>query len=199
MNKNKLLKQKYALTYYNEIGAGSKSPHHPSFESGVTIGCGYDLKHKSISKVENELSESRIDEDIIKRLLKGVGLSGKEASQFCKDNKDIEITEANQLTLFEVLAHAYEAKAIKDYKKMFGDSAPSYYDLPTDIKALIFDYTYNLGTINKFPKFFKALLSGDRRAAYANYKRYTGGVPLGKRNTDTERVLDNLMFRNYLG
>lgn len=191
--------KKYDLTFDNEIGAGSESFHHPSSVSGATIGPGYDFKHRKPNEVLNHFKTVIGDlEPLESAVLKmACGLSGEEAKDFCSDYKDqIVLSVKEQRALFEIITPSYERKAIKDYEAMFKDydNVPSYTDLPRDIKDLIFDFTYNLGTINGFPKFFKALLTGDRKTAFDNYKRYTGGIPLGRRNDDTLKVLKNTIF-----
>lgn len=191
--------KKYDLTFNNEIGVGSNHFHHPSEFSGVTIGPGYDFKHRKPKDVLRHFEIIIGDlEPLDSAILKmACGLSGEEAREFCEEYKDrIDLSVKEQRALFELITPSYEAKAIKDYVNMFEDydHVPSYHTLPSEIKDLIFDFTYNLGSINKFPRFFKALLTGDRQAAFANYKRYTGGKPLGRRNDDTLKVLENVMF-----
>lgn len=195
----RLIISKYAMTYYNEIGVGSRFLHHPSYTSGVTIGCGYDLKHKSNEDIDKDLEFAKIERDTIDILKNATGLSKSEASDFCNKYDTLEITDAQQINLFKAISPYYEKIAIKDYEYMFKEvNVPSYIHLPEDIKDLIFDFTYNLGSIKTFPMFFKALLSGDRKACYANYLRYTNGKPLGRRNEDTKKILDGIMFRDLI-
>jgi len=186
--------KKYKLTYYNEIGVGSKGPHHPSYSSGVTIGCGYDLKHKTIDEMRDDFKASGISID----LSKAIGLKGNEASLFCKMNSNLKITDLQQELLFEVICPKYEKETIKEYKRMFRNS-PDYQDLDENIKNLLFDFNYNLGSINGFPKFFKALMNGDKQSAFNNYKRFADGKPLGRRNDDTRKILESHNFRNQFG
>ena len=186
--------KEYGLTYYNEIGVSSIKPHCPSKYSGVTIGCGYDLKERTEEQVVDELC-GIVDCRTIFKLIKGVGLKGNSAKSFCA-SCNIKITKENEEDIFKILIPIYEKIAIRDFEKTF--KGIKYSELPQDYKDLVFDFTYNLGTIRKFPSFFKALVNGDKKSAYNNYMRFTGGIPLGRRNKDTKKILDKLDFKSLI-
>lgn len=186
---------KYELTYNNEIGVGSKSPHHPSNYSGVTIGAGMDLKH--FTKKEAGDIFKRVNISLLNRikLTAACGLYGQNARVFCDKNKEIEITDEQQYDLFLELTPSYEDRAINDYNNLLIVNKPKYEDLPQTVKDLLFDYSYNVG-VSKFPRFFTGLIKGSKSEALSQYKRFTGGKPLGRRNKDTLELLKQYDFRD---
>ena len=67
----------------------------------------------------------------------------------------------------------------------------SVYDaLPDDAKAIITDFTFNLGSIKKWPKLMNALKDGDWNIVKDEYERSLKGKTLGKRNDD--------LFEDYI-
>ena len=54
---------------------------------------------------------------------------------------------------------------------------------------LLADYTYNVGSITKFPKFVKALVENDFDTAAKEFERKSGNVKLGRRNTASEKEI----------
>lgn len=194
----------FKLTYDNEIGAGSLRFHLPSKTSGITIGAGYDLLHKDAEQVIEDFESIGFfnEENNHKKVIlkQAIGLTGTEAKNFILNyGESIELTSDQQLSLFKICIVKYKSKTISDYEDMFESYYhPKFYELPTEIKDLMVDYCYNLGSIKTFPKFFKALLTGDRKGALKNYKRFTGGIPLGRRNDDTLKILNNMVFKEYV-
>ena len=102
----------------------SRKLHHPSLNSGVTIGRGYDLKHRSPDQIRQELSEALFPQEKIELLVKASQLSGNQASDFVKSNKNFEISLKEQQNLFMVTYPKYEqdAKRIfsEDWEKLSG-------------------------------------------------------------------------------
>lgn len=196
----------YQLTFDNEVGVGSNRFHHPTPTSGVTIGAGYDFKHKTKEEVLRDfyaisnMSDFVLDDTKEYILTKAIGLSGDEADDFVeKYSHVINLTNKQQSDLFQISISKYIAKCKEDYEEMFKDyQKPPFLELPKEVRALMIDFTYNLGTLKTFPKFFTALLTGDRKGAMSNYMRYTGGKPLGRRNKDTKKVLDSMLFKSLI-
>lgn len=188
---------RYNLTFNNEIARGwsdSREPHFPGGSSGVTIGPGYDLKHRTEKEVVDDLTKVGVDRDKAVRLSKGVGLTGDSAESFADSNDDIELTDEQEKELFSLVVPKYEKRARKDYSKLNIPNKPDFEDLPDEVKTLLVDYSYNVG-VSKFPKFFKALVEGDKNEALKQYKRYSGGKPLGRRNKDTLKFIENYSFK----
>lgn len=186
----------YDLTFNNEIGRGrndSRELHLPSETSGVTIGPGYDLGERSADEIVTDLTSVGIEQEVADRISQGAGLTGQEAENFIDSNDDIEITDEQEKQLFEKIVPVYEDRAVSDYEEFTIEGKPSYEELPEVIKGLLVDYAYNVG-VSKFPKFFNALITGNKEEAIAQYKRYTGDKPLGRRNKDTLKVLNSYDF-----
>lgn len=188
----------YNLTFDNEIGRGrndSRYLHVPSETSGVTIGPGYDLGDRTKEEVVDDLVSVTVDEETSNRIAEGAGLKGAEANKFIDDNEDIAITDEQEKLLFDKVLPTYIDRAKKDYDNFNIEGKPSFDELPDTVKGLLVDYSYNVG-VSKFPKFFNALIKGDKEEAIKQYKRYTGGVPLGRRNRDTLKVLNAYDFND---
>lgn len=198
LKKNNEEEMKYNLTFNNEIGTGayeSKKLHKPSANSGITIGAGYDLKHREKAEIKNDLLEAGLSNEDAEIISNGAGLAGDDAEKFLKENSNITITEEQQEKLFEKVVPVYEARAINGYEKIDLENKPNYEDLPQKVKDLLVDYAYNVG-VETFPKFFKAVIKGDEETALNQYKRYTDGKPLGKRNEDTLSLLKSYDFKD---
>lgn len=194
---------KYSLTYYNEIGRGahdSRRLHLPTPTSGITIGPGYDLKHRTEKEVILDLTKGGdIELSTAKAISKGVGLTGSEALEFINKNKDISISSEQEYELFIFMCPVYELRAEMDYDKFTHiKNPPPYKVLPQLVKELLVDYSYNVG-VSKFPTFFNALISGDKEIALKEYVRYSNGVPLGRRNKDTLDLLNHYKFVDLRG
>ena len=56
--------------------------HHPSYESGVTIGRGYDMKNRSQEQVRSDLISAGMSQEQAEKYAKGAGLKGEKAEQF---------------------------------------------------------------------------------------------------------------------
>src|SRR5437762_3075975 len=77
---------------------GSLDPHspwyigklsHPSAQSGVTVGAGYDMGGRTPMQVRNELVTAGCNSVLAEKLSRGAGLRGHPADQFVKANKSI--------------------------------------------------------------------------------------------------------------
>lgn len=189
----------HSLTYSNEISANSTKLHHPknSNNSGVTIGAGYDMKHRTESEIVKDLTAVGVDKATATAMSKGAGLSGTKAKTFATNNSSYSITEEQQKKLFNRIITTYETKAKKDYKSIMKDvsKAPAFGDLPDTVQTLLVDYSYNAG-VSKFPKFFKALVKGDKTNAIKEYIRYSGKNKLGRRNDETLELLNKYDFKD---
>lgn len=82
----------------------SRRPHVPSDSSGVTIGRGYDMKHRSQAAVRDDLTAAGVDPDRAAVLCRAAGLEGEAARAFIasSDLADFEIGIEAQGRLFEI-------------------------------------------------------------------------------------------------
>ncbi|MBQ1784437.1 MAG: hypothetical protein II007_12370 [Gammaproteobacteria bacterium] len=94
----------------------SRILHVPSSGSGLTIGRGYDMKHRTAVQISSELSAAGVPSSIAQRLASAAGLGGPTAQRFVisADLLDFEITPAAQLKLFAVVYqwHAQDVQRI---------------------------------------------------------------------------------------
>ena len=181
----RLVSDQGKFTFEQEVGPGSEKLHHPTKTSGVTVGAGYDMKEKSPDQIISELTSVGIDENIASRLAGAAGLSGKEATKFVKDNPDIALTMDQQKQLFGLSFSQALKRTDRDLQTMGYDP-----NQLSDRKLnLLADYTYNVGSITKFPKFVKALVENDFDTAAKEFERKSGNVKLGRRNTASEKEI----------
>lgn len=190
----------YSMTYNNEIGTTSNTVHVPSSNSGVTIGPGYDLAHRTEDEVLNDLMSIGLSEQDAILLSEGVGFTGEDAKMFNESIAGIiNLSDEEQKELFNKVVPTYIDRAKKQYNQLDIDNKPDWNDLPDVVASLLVDYAYNAG-VTTFPSFFKALIEGDRTNAEKEYLRYTTvgdkKVKLGRRNTDTKAILDSYDFKN---
>lgn len=84
----------------------SRILHHPDFNSGVTIGRGFDMKKRSVGNIYSAMRLAGIPHYKCAICSKASGLSGRQADQFVSVFRNMvgEITHQQQITLFE---HAY--------------------------------------------------------------------------------------------
>lgn len=99
-------------------------------------------------------------------------------------------------TLLDESITTHENIARKQWNKNFPNN--KYDDLPQAKQVLITDFAYNLGDINKFPSLMDALNENDEKKAYDEYKRFSGGKPLVKRNTWSAKQLDKIFVEPKL-
>ena len=176
------------FTYEQEIGPDSTKLHHPTKTSGVTIGAGYDMKEKSQDTILEDMSSVEIPQDKTERLSLASGLSGKEATNFVKENSDLEITPEQQEKLFTISMSDAFKRADNDLQSMGYDPA----NVSEDKKELLADYAYNIGGLLNFPKFTNALVNNDFDTAKKESKRFSGKQPLTRRNTATLAKIDEI-------
>jgi GH24 family phage-related lysozyme (muramidase) len=97
--------------YRKEARKGvSDKLHWPKGNSGVTLGPGYDMKHRTKEEVEADLLAIDVPPAVAKAAAAGAGLRGEEAKQFCADNKEL-------LVLTEDQEKALLRDTVKDYEE----------------------------------------------------------------------------------
>lgn len=106
----------------------SRRAHWPGGASGVTIGRGYDMKLRQREIVKTDLITAGLSTANANVLAEGAGRSGSIAKTFVErdDVKAIEISEEQQVLLFEMAYAKYYADAHrlcmkKDVVKKYGE------------------------------------------------------------------------------
>eukprot|EP00794_Sanderia_malayensis_P007222 gene7222-8030_t len=118
----------------------SRKPHVPSRWSGVTLGRGYDMKHKSQKQVIKDLTKAGVSKTLATKFSKGAGLSGKKATDFLKKNhlQGVTITGQQQKSLFKISYGRQEAEAKrlvnKYYKTNWSSTNSKIQQVLTDMK-----------------------------------------------------------------
>ncbi|KZN32459.1 hypothetical protein [Pseudoalteromonas luteoviolacea] len=125
----------------------SRTLHVPSQYSGLTIGRGFDLKHRSALDIEHSLTQAGVSSKPAQVLSKAAGLSGKAAEEFIKDHglEGFEVSHQEQVNLFEQTyqAMANDVKRIcekQDCVDAYG--AVDWENLHPKIKDIIIDLRY---------------------------------------------------------
>ncbi len=174
MNDSKFVPEKGWITWVAEGNNDSKSQfysrkaHWPQGASGVTIGRGYDMKERTKEEVFSDLTEAGVSVENANLLKEGAGLTQNAAKDFVKSEKikDIELTEEEQLNLFNIVYAFYESDAKRlctkgDVVALYGSC--NFDKLDQNIKDLIVDLRYRGDyTPNARSIIQKALLTQDR-------------------------------------
>lgn len=128
----------------------SRKLHWPAGKSGVTLGRGYDMRHRTRPQVYSQLIEAGFDSAAAENFSLGATLSGPSAQAFVKQNLDVfgAISHQEQIVLFEeVLYPAYEAAAVRRYESVAVRNSPKWNELNERIRGVAVDFTYHQGSI----------------------------------------------------
>lgn len=100
------------------------------------------------------------------------------------------LTDEQAVGAVDTLVQKYYNDAKKVYDKRFDDG--EWDKLSEKSQSILVDYSYNPG-LSKFTKLMDAFHSGDKDGILKEYKRYSGGKPLGRNKTLFEEIqtLDN--------
>lgn len=135
------------LLLEHEVGGGKayfdkylSTPTWPGFESGITIGIGYDLGYATETAFKGHWSA--LDEEILERLQKSLGVKGLNARPFVSAFKDIKIEWDLALEVFTTHTCAQHMLNMLRF-------APAAVDLPPDAQAALFSLVFNRGTSTK--------------------------------------------------
>lgn len=181
----------YAFTYNQEIGHQGQSlvPHYPGGRSGVTIGPGYDMGHRSPQEIYFDLTNAGIDPEMAYALIEAAHKTGPDAANWVAHHGGIIITEEQQQALFEkVLVPEYEDRTKEQLMNFvagnenFTDMDADWENLSEKQKGILFDYVYNTGGLTHFPELTAAVLTEDWESASYHYERFSGDEPLSYRN-----------------
>ena len=125
----------------------SRVLHVPSPSSGLTIGRGYDMKHKNKIKVRSGLRLAGLAQKDADLLSKAAGLSGMAAENFIATHKleKFEITQKMQVDLFNISYKEEESEARRlcskpDVEAKFGKCDWS--SLDSAIKQILVDLKF---------------------------------------------------------
>jgi hypothetical protein len=126
----------------------SRRLHHPSASSGVTIGRGYDMRHRSRSQITEELMKAGVSPENAQWMAQAAGMSGKDARAFVTRYRSIAplLTLKQQKQLFEeittpeMIADIRRISAKPDTVKLHG--RVSWDTLPKKMQELVFDLRY---------------------------------------------------------
>ncbi len=125
----------------------SRVIHWPgNAESGVTLGRGYDMGNRSEATIYNDMITSGIDSRTAKKISLARGYKGSAANVFVSDNKvDIgEITEEQQINLFNLIYPGYVTRTIANYNAWTSEvvTAKKWEQLDDVIKEVLVDFVY---------------------------------------------------------
>ena len=92
----------------------SRRLHVPSATSGLTLGRGYDMKHRSAAKIQQDLLAAGVPAADAVRISNAAGMAGEVAKKFIADQQltSFEIAKPAQVALF-LITYADE-KAVVD-------------------------------------------------------------------------------------
>ncbi len=182
---------RYSFTYHQEIGHQGQSlvPHYPGGKSGVTIGPGYDMGHRSPQEIYNDLTSAGIDPETAYTLIDAAHKTGGEAGDWISQKGGIIITEEQQKSLFEnVLVPEYEERTkaqLLDFAQRhegFSVADANWDNLSEKQKEILFDYVYNTGGLSRFPELTAAVLTENWDEVGLHYERFSNDQPLAYRN-----------------
>lgn len=125
--------------------AYSRKLHHPTFNSGVTIGRGYDMKQRSKIAIYHDLISVGISSKKAKEISFASTLYGRNADIFISKNRDAigEITRTQQVSLFNKIYPSYVSAAKLRYERnISGFHACSWDGLDPAIRDVLVDIVY---------------------------------------------------------
>lgn len=117
--------------------------------SGVTIGRGYDMKKRSRESILNDLRISGIPLEQANKISLAAGVHNCDALSFVRRYKnDIgEISEIQQVKLFNITYQKYESDASRIYNRYRSVNSHSWNKLNERIKEIFVDMIYQ-GVLN---------------------------------------------------
>ncbi|MCO6431396.1 MAG: hypothetical protein J5J00_11090 [Deltaproteobacteria bacterium] len=182
---------KGALTFSSEGSSDpdsrffSRKAHLPSQTSGVTIGRGYDMKHRSPSSIRRELLAAGLDRSSAELLSRASGLSGERASSFIRSHPLPILSADQERRLFEITYNQIESDT-RRLIKAHGLSG-KYFDteLHERIRSVLIDLRYR-GDLTPTSKkiLIRAVANNDLSSftALLSERRNWPGVPIDRFN-----------------
>ncbi|EBP3213771.1 peptidoglycan-binding protein [Salmonella enterica] len=156
----------------------SRVIHWPGNEgSGVTLGRGYDMGDRTESSILQDMLTAGIDADTARKISLARSYKGSAAGAFVTNNKrDIgEITEEQQIRLFNHIYPDYITRTITNYNRWTSDVAAAKHwdELDQPIQEVLIDFVYQ-----GFTKGPRPMLAGSNndKQELINYIRNTPGI-----------------------
>ena len=133
-----------SLFYSQVIHWPGKMAQCGVFGSGVTVGRGYDMKHRSPKKIISDLTYAGIPLEKAQQIATGAGLSHCKAANFVKERKAsiTEISELQQRKLFELDYNRYISESIRLYNIYKKSNSVSWDELHPVLKEVFIDMLY---------------------------------------------------------
>ncbi len=128
----------------------SRRLHWPGGASGVTLGRGYDIRHRTQSAVRQDLIAAGVDIVSAENFSRGAGLFGDAARDFVSRNRDTygTISLRAQRILFEdVVYPRYERAARQQYNSSVTSDEPTWEQLDGRVRDIAVDLTYQQGSV----------------------------------------------------
>jgi hypothetical protein len=128
-----------------------------SAASGVTIGRGYDLGSRSRSDVLFKLMAAGIPRVQAEKIAAGAGLKYCHATEFVRANRDKigEISESQQLRLFEIVYPEYVTDSIRFYNKYKKHGAVSWDNMSPRLRDVFVDMKYQGVMSGMYMRYFE--------------------------------------------
>ncbi|CAN7715686.1 glycoside hydrolase family protein [Paraburkholderia hospita] len=141
--------------------------HWPGGASGVTLGPGYDMKERSATSIQADMTAIGLDDATATTISRAAGLTGQSAKKFCHDNQNtVDLSETKQVELLR--------KVVPPYEKMVNHA------IKVDLEESEFDalvsYAYNPG--GGWSKVANYINQKDSNSAMIEIKKHvtSGGV-----------------------
>ncbi|MBD8238126.1 hypothetical protein IFU18_16360 [Pseudomonas fluorescens] len=128
----------------------SRRLHWPGGASGVTLGRGYDIRHRTQNAVRADLIAAGVDIPSAENFSRGAGLFGNSARDFVSANRDAYgiISLRAQRILFEIVIYPrYEAATRQQYNSSVMSGWISWEQLDERVRDIAVDLTYQQGSI----------------------------------------------------
>ncbi|WP_314138395.1 hypothetical protein [Buttiauxella noackiae] len=146
-------------------------------ESGVTLGRGYDMGNRSEESIYQDMIASGVDDSTARKISLARRYKGSEANSFVTNNRaDIgEITEEQQVRLFDIIYPGYVTRTIANYNSWTTgvSAAKKWEQLDAVIQEVLVDFVYQGFT--KGPNLMLAGANNDKQELI-NYIRNTSGI-----------------------
>lgn len=136
------------------------------------------MGNRTSEAIKSDLSQAGVDKEVAEKFSTAAGMKGAEARAWVNDHADLKITQEQQNQIFNSMIPKYEQKAKRYLNDRFGEG--TWEDLINEQKAMLFDHTYNIGSLSKFPNYTEAVIDKDWNRASQEYER-TGA---DRRNQD---------------
>ncbi|MFZ6743491.1 pesticin C-terminus-like muramidase [Undibacterium sp. JH2W] len=158
-NSNSLLKVPAGQITFNAEGNDvpksqffTRTLHHPTAGSGVTIGRGYDMKERTPEQVKQDLISAGLSQEQAEKYARGATLKGEKAEQFVRNNRAAfePLPRDVQNNLFSNFTYpTYVSAAKRNYQKSIAGnpSAVPWNDLDDKVKDIAIDFQYQQGRI----------------------------------------------------